>query len=122
MLFRQGMLQPAGTEGKKPNSFPYTLLFPFCLYYFLTPAPLFRSDPFSIVPSFSTVLAAAIQSLQGSRRLKVSLEQSPPNVVHCARFSSAAINPLPLLPATPGGGSPPGGISPWPVMLRARSS
>lgn len=87
---------------KSPTIFSLTLLSSSYLYHFLSPVPLFQSDPSSIVPSFSSVLAAAIEGLQGSGGLKVSLEQSPPNAEHCTRLSSTVINPLPPPPATLG--------------------
>lgn len=74
---------------KSPTIFSLTLLSSSYLYHFLSPVPLFQSDPSSIVPSFSSVLAAAIEGLQGSGGLKVSLEQSPPNAEHCTRLSSS---------------------------------
>lgn len=46
---------------KSTQLFPLTLLSPLPLSHFSTPAPFFRSDPFSIVPSSFTALAAAIQ-------------------------------------------------------------
>lgn len=119
---RCNQLLPKGKKKINPTFFSYTS-FP------LTSFPLFNSSSvFSVWPFFycAELLHSAgscySASRQGSGRLKVSLEQSPSNVVHCARFSSAAINPLPLLPATPGGGSPPGHASPRPVALGARSS
>lgn len=120
-LFPKGGQEKKKREGKKNLS--HLFFFPL-----ISSLVLNSSSAFSVWLFFhcAELLHGAgscySESLQGSWRLKVSLEQSPPNVVHCAWFSSAVINPLPLLPATPGGGSTPGGIFPQPVMLRARSS
>lgn len=94
---------------KNPTTFSLTLLLSTYLYHFLSPVPLFQSDwknsHFIISPivlSFSSVLAAAIQGLQGSEGLKVSLEQSPPKAEHCAWLSSTVISAVPPPPTTLG--------------------
>lgn len=117
-------LFPKGTKRKKrgeKKNLPH-LLFPYLFTSFELQLRFFALTLFPLCWASLQPGSCYSESLQGSWRLKVSLEQSPPNVVHCAWFSSAVINPLPLLPATPEGGSTPGGIFPRPVMLRARSS
>lgn len=98
---------------KTHNFFFYTLVVP------LSPALLKSSSTFSVWPIYySTILpsaGSAAQGLQGSRGLKVSLEERLP-VLSTVHGSGSVIHPLPPPPATLGSFSSrthPLGMSGW---------